>query len=337
MTFGLMHAARHRLQQVSIASLIIALGLLVDDPVVAGDAIKRDLGAGQPPHRRGVARADQARQRDPLRDDHEHRGLPAVPAAARRHRYFLYSLPIVMTCSLVASRIVSMTFIPLLGYYLLRPEAPKQTDDGAPDARDSPAAYYRLGRFAHRDIAGRASRRRWSSSWLVACFMSQLKTQFFPKDLSYLSYVDVWLPEDAPLRATMRERDRRRTRDPRRGGGVRARRTHGDQDRAGPEVADDVRRRRRAALLVLGRPGAAPAELRADPHRGHRQALHQRARRAVAAALEREVAGRRLDVRQLETGKPVGIPVALRISGEDIADAAPISRRRSALVLRARP
>jgi hypothetical protein len=27
-------------------SLIIALGLLVDDPVVAGDAIKRDPGSG---------------------------------------------------------------------------------------------------------------------------------------------------------------------------------------------------------------------------------------------------------------------------------------------------
>jgi len=33
---------------------------------------------------------------------------------------FLYSLPIVMACALVSSRLVSMTFIPLLGYYLLR-------------------------------------------------------------------------------------------------------------------------------------------------------------------------------------------------------------------------
>src|ERR1044071_10224707 len=33
-------------------------------------------------------------------------------------------------------------------------------------------------------------------------FMARLKTQFFPKDLSYLSYVDVWLPADAPLSAT---------------------------------------------------------------------------------------------------------------------------------------
>ena len=49
MTFGMMDLLHIDLQQVSIASLIIALGLLVDDPVVAGDAIKRELGQGQPP------------------------------------------------------------------------------------------------------------------------------------------------------------------------------------------------------------------------------------------------------------------------------------------------
>jgi len=37
MTFGMMHTLGIDLQQVSIATLIIALGLLVDDPVVAGD------------------------------------------------------------------------------------------------------------------------------------------------------------------------------------------------------------------------------------------------------------------------------------------------------------
>ena len=48
MTFGMMMALGIDLQQVSIATLIIALGLLVDDPVVAGDAIKRDLDEQQP-------------------------------------------------------------------------------------------------------------------------------------------------------------------------------------------------------------------------------------------------------------------------------------------------
>src|SRR5262249_61493468 len=48
MTFGFMQLVGLDIQQISIASLIIALGLLVDDPVVAGDAIKRELAQGQP-------------------------------------------------------------------------------------------------------------------------------------------------------------------------------------------------------------------------------------------------------------------------------------------------
>jgi multidrug efflux pump subunit AcrB len=43
MTFGIVHILRIDIQQVSIATLIIALGLFVDMPVVAGDAIKREL------------------------------------------------------------------------------------------------------------------------------------------------------------------------------------------------------------------------------------------------------------------------------------------------------
>ena len=49
MTFGMMSVLGVDLQQVSVASLIIALGLLVDDPVVAGDAIKRALNEGKSP------------------------------------------------------------------------------------------------------------------------------------------------------------------------------------------------------------------------------------------------------------------------------------------------
>ena len=49
MTFGMIYLVGIDVQQVSIAALIIALGLLVDDPVVAGDAIKTDLSRGHPP------------------------------------------------------------------------------------------------------------------------------------------------------------------------------------------------------------------------------------------------------------------------------------------------
>ena len=46
MTFIFCAALGVDLQQISIAALIIALGLLVDDPVVAGDAINRELADG---------------------------------------------------------------------------------------------------------------------------------------------------------------------------------------------------------------------------------------------------------------------------------------------------
>src|SRR5258707_13377937 len=48
MTFGVSYMLGIDLQQVSVATLIIALGLLVHVPVVAGDGINTGLAAGPP-------------------------------------------------------------------------------------------------------------------------------------------------------------------------------------------------------------------------------------------------------------------------------------------------
>ena len=199
MTFIFMSALGIDVQQMSIAALILALGLLVDDPVVAGDAIKHELGSGS--RGRLLARPDQARPRHRLCHHHQHRRLSAVPADDAATRPFIYSLPVVMTCTLVASVIVSFTFIPLVAYYLIK--APKHAEPPMAERRSHgfPGLYYKVGDFALRH--------RWGvfAGDLVVLvvggyFFSSLKPQFFPKDLSYLSYVDVWLPPDAPLGAT---------------------------------------------------------------------------------------------------------------------------------------
>jgi multidrug efflux pump subunit AcrB len=52
--------------------------------------------------------------------------------------------------------------------------------------------------------------------------------------------------------------------------------------------------------------------------------------------ISKQVAGARVDVRQLETGKPVGIPIAVRISGEDIGELRRLAEKAKA-VLRATP
>ena len=120
MTLGFCQLLGIDLQQVSIAAMIIALGLLVDDPVVAGDAINRELAHGAP---RDVAAwlGPQKLARAILYATVTN-CVAFLPLLLVRGKTgdFIYSLPVVVTASLVSSRIVSMTFTPLLGYYILR-------------------------------------------------------------------------------------------------------------------------------------------------------------------------------------------------------------------------
>ena len=146
MTFGVMHLFGIDLQQVSIASLIIALGFLVDDPVVAGDAIKRELAGGQPglvAAWLGPVKLATAILFATITNLVAY--LPFLLLGGDTGN-FLYSLPEVVGCSLVASRIVSMTFIPLLGYYLLRPKS--ETPVHERRQKGFAGFYYRVGIWA---------------------------------------------------------------------------------------------------------------------------------------------------------------------------------------------
>ena len=201
LTFGFAHLLGIDLQQVSIATLIIALGLLVDDPVVAGDSIKRSLADDHPPviaSWLGPTKLAHAILFATITNIVAYLPFLALNGTTGE---FLYSLPIVMTCALVASRLVSMTFIPLLGYYLLRPT--KKVEESPEDRRTRGFSgfYYRVGTAAinHRWLVFAGS-----LVFLVVggLFAHQLKTQFFPDDVQYLSFLDVWLPNDVPLFAT---------------------------------------------------------------------------------------------------------------------------------------
>jgi len=201
MTFGMAHLVHIDLQQVSIATLIIALGLLVDNPVVANDAIKRELAAGHPPVIAawlGPTRLSRAILYATLTNIIAY--LPFLMLTGSTGD-FLHSLPIVMAGALISSRMVSTMFTPLLGYYLLRP--PKRPEPSIEERRSRGfyGGYYGLAR--------RAIRWRWAVIGASLLFLasgaivaSKLKSQFFPDDVQYWSYVDVWLPNNAALSAT---------------------------------------------------------------------------------------------------------------------------------------
>ncbi|HTV65535.1 MAG TPA: efflux RND transporter permease subunit [Bryocella sp.] len=201
MTFGMIYLLGIDIQQVSVASLIIALGLLVDDPVVASDSIKRSLEEGQPrivAPWLGPTKIANAILYATITNVVAY--LPFLLVTGNTGE-FIYSLPIVMACALIASRLASMTFIPLLGYYLLRPSKKPEKPIEVRRSQGFTGFYARTAKYAieHRWKVAIAS-----LAFIVAggLLFSQLKTSFFPDDVQYWSYIDVWLPNDANLQTT---------------------------------------------------------------------------------------------------------------------------------------
>jgi multidrug efflux pump subunit AcrB len=316
-TFGMSHMLGIDLQQVSIATLIIALGLLVDVPVVSGDAIKNSLGEGLPPliaSWLGPTKLITAIIFATLTNIVAYLPFLTLPGGTGE---FLYSLPIVLTCSLVAALIVAMTFIPFLGYFLMKPKPEPPIEERR--KKGFPAFYYRVGEWAinHRWKVLVGSLVLLAASGLAA---SQLKTDFFPKDLSYLSYLDVWLPEDAPLSATneaarhaeevVREVAEAYGKEHVEKGGksrevLKSLTTFvgGGGPRFWFSVSPEMQQLNYAQVII---------EVNDKHDTNHLVGLMQK-------ALDEQVPGARIDVRQLDTGKPIAMPVEIRISGDDMA------------------
>ena len=317
MTFGLAHTVNIDLQQVSIATLIIALGLLVDDPVVANDAIKRELAAGiQPIHAAWLGPTKLARAILYATATNIIAYLPFLMLTGSTGD-FLYSLPIVMTAALVSSRIASMTFIPLLGYYLLRPG--KKAEPTIEERRQS--GFYGI----YYKIAGGAIRWRWGVLAISLLFLAagglvgtKLKSQFFPEDVQYWSYVDAWLPNDAPLSLT---------------DGI-ARQVESVVRRVVKEYEEGRKEKEPEPLLksvttFVGGGGprfwfsVSPEQQQQNYTQILIQLSEKEATPAVVgrlqASLSKEIAGAFVTVHQLQTN-PVEFPVEIRISGTSDVD-----------------
>ncbi|MEI7891689.1 MAG: efflux RND transporter permease subunit [Myxococcales bacterium] len=319
MTFGLMDAFGIDVQQISIASLILALGLLVDDPVVAGDAIKHSLAAGWKSTVAawlGPTKLATAILFATITNIAAY--LPLLTLSGDSGK-FVYSLPVVLTLSLVASRLVSMTFIPLLGAVLLRPPKTRPPTIEERRSKGFSKQYWRVVGWAidHRLIVFGVS-----VLMLVAGLASarHIKTAFFPKDLSYLSYVDVWLPSDSSLSAT-REKATEASRV--------IQEVCEEFGRTHPDEHGKPRQMLESLTEFIGGGGprfwfsVSPEQQRLNYAQIVIQVSDKEETRflipELQRALDQKVPGTRIDTRELENGKAVGMPVAVRVSGEDIS------------------
>ncbi len=316
MTVTIMAILRVDIQQVSLASLILALGLLVDDPVVAADSISTELERGERPETAAwLGPSRLARAIFYATATNLVAYLPFLLLTGDVGR-FVYALPIVVGASLFASRIVSMTFVPLLGHAFLRAPVTRLRSVGVPtDERPlaSTAAYRAVLNWC---LVRRGAILCGASMGLVLSLLvgTGLKTSLFPRDEGRLFVVDVSLPEDASLSATENI----------------VARAESMVAEAAASTSGGKPSSLRAITSFVG--GGAPRFWYsfAPRPRGsnvgqimveveHEAALAPLAT-ATAGLLDRRIAGARFDIRHLENGKSGVMPVELRVVGDDVRE-----------------
>lgn len=309
LTLGGMHLVGVPLHQISIAALIIALGMLVDDPVVASDGINRELAHGQPPGTAawlGPHKLRRAILFGTIINIVAFLPLMLLPGDKGT---FIWALPMVVTLALTSSRIVSMTFIPLLGYYVLRGQ--KGLEAGGE------VRHFLLFRPVDRALVALLPRyRRWLERSLhhpartlltalvllglslgVAPFLGQ---QFFPPAERNQLLIDVDLPESASVVQTrqacadivqlLQQQPEVETAAVFSGGTAPRFYYNVSPREPGPFLAQILVNTRRAEQVppLLGR---------------------------LREALDRTIIGARCVVKQLEQGPPVEAPIQVRVSG----------------------
>ncbi len=312
MTLGGMNLFGIQLHQISIAALIIALGMLVDDPVVASDAINRELHHGEPRQRAswiGPFRMRRAILFGTLINIVAFLPLMLLPGEVGM---FIFSIPAVVTMALIASRIVSMTFIPLLSYYLLRGQ--KGLEEGGEVRRFPLFRLIDLGLNAALPRYRRGLELALKRPWLIIgltyglLFLSFgltrfFGTQFFPPAERNQMLVDIELPATASLTSTRQTTDL---------------------------VMSLLKQHDEIVSAALFTGGTAPRfyyniEPKPPANNIAQVLINTRTQDDVPpllvklrTELDDQVAGARCIVKQLEQGPPIGAPIQVRLSGENL-------------------
>ncbi len=123
----------------------------------------------------------------------------------------MFSIPAVVSITLLTSWVLALTLSPLLAYLFIRPtEGPRSPVEwiaskmpkrqGGPDL--SPSSLY--GRFVSLCLAAKAPVLAVTLLLLAAAVMLPIGTQFFPQDNRDMFFVDIWLPEGSSWEATER-------------------------------------------------------------------------------------------------------------------------------------
>ena len=206
-TFLAMYFFNIELQRISLGSLIIALGLLVDDAIIAVEMMALKLEQGW--NRLNAATYAYTSTAFPMLTGTLITAATFLPVGFAKSNAgeYTFSLFAVVGLALVISWFVAVLFTPFIGHWLL-PEHQPNTKHGAHgDVYDKPF-YVRFRRLVewcldHRKTVLAATLTAFVLS--LVCFKLFVQQQFFPASSRVELLVDFWLPQSASYQATETE------------------------------------------------------------------------------------------------------------------------------------
>ena len=302
MTFAAMHAFDIGLHKISLGALVLALGLLVDDAIIAVEMMASKMEQGFSRLQAAAFAWDSTAFPMLTGTLVTAAGFLPIATAASSVGEYTRSLFQVVVIALLVSWVVAVLFIPWLGDRML--PSRKHADDEAHD----PYATRFYARF--RGVLDKCLRRRWLviGGTAVALVLSLLAfrfvpQQFFPDSTRLELMVDMELAEGSSLRATT-------------AAALRLERML--LEREGVE--------QHASFIGTGAPRfylPLDQQLPATNFAQFVVRAHDlESREAVRDWLIEDVAPRfpalQLRVTRLENGPPVGYPVQFRVSGEHV-------------------
>ncbi len=218
-SIALMPLCDVQMEQISLAAMIIALGMLVDNAVQICDQSRRLQSEGLSPSRAAVQGATQLAFPILIATGTTIAAFyPMLFGLKGGSKEYVRSLPITITITLSLSYVLAMTFCVLLAGWFIRLPAD-------PDAPSSPIflLWYKLRKKSKRKRSGKGGfisslYPRISRACLKARFLVLLVSfgslflvlqlpigsQFFPQDIRDQFAVEVWLPEGVGIAQTDR-------------------------------------------------------------------------------------------------------------------------------------
>ena len=317
-TFVFMYLLGIDLHKVSLGALIIALGLLVDDAIIAVEMMSVQL-------ERGMGRFDAAcyaftQTAKPMLTGTLITCAGFIPVAFSKGMAseFCAALFPVIGIALVLSWIVSVMVAPLFGYYLIRV---KQSADGESAHDPYASRFYRLFRrvltlfLAHRAVVLIGTAVIFILS-LIA--FPHIKQTFFPPSLRPELLVRLTLPAGASIQATQAEADRF----------MAVLNTHTDKIQ---NYAAYIGQSTPRFVLPVD-PKADAANTAQFVITANDTAAREELADVIADARRNELSGVRVSTQYIQTGPPVDFPVMLRVSAPTTDEVRKLAEEVAAVV-----